>query len=159
LRLTDGGLETYLGNVVSLLERYGLDLDGGASAPSIDQTGVARRLALRARLPSEGPVRAVVEIRETWIADGQGGFERSEYVYDLIDHEQDFRRAYHLHDAEWFQRRLLVVVHEHCERPIGHVDCEHYVGTPLKDAYAGVVALVDAWTSDPPDCGDLRCLE
>lgn len=159
MRLTDDGLETYLEHIGALLERYGLELESGADAPSIDGTRAIQRLALRARLPGRRPVRAVVEIRETWNAGGDGAFERSEYVYELIDHERDFRRAFHLHDAEWFQRRLLVVVHEHCERPIGQLDCEHYAGTPVRDAYAGVVVLMDAWTADPPDCAELRCLE
>jgi hypothetical protein len=76
----------------------------------------------------------------------------------LLDHERDFRRAHHLHDRDVFVRRFNVVVHEHCERPIGNVQCAHYEGSPIRDAFAGVVALLDAWTADPPECADLRCL-
>ena len=100
-----------------------------------------------------------MELRETWIPDGSGALERVEYVYELLDHQRDFRQAHHLHDRDVFVRRFSVVVHEHCERPIGSVDRAHYEGSPIRDAFAGLVALVDAWTADPPECGDLRGLE
>jgi hypothetical protein len=64
-----------------------------------------------------------------------------------------------VHFPEWFRARHLVLVHEHCERPIGRVACEHYEGSPIKDGFAGVVALLDVWTAEPPDCASLRCLE
>lgn len=110
-------------------------------------------------LPGGASTPSVVEIRETWVEDGAGAFERAEYVYELIDRERDFRRGYHLHDRDWFERRFLVVVHEHCERPIGLSACDHYEGTPVRDAFAGILALIDAWTGDPPDCSTLRCLD
>lgn len=157
MRLTDNGLDSYLASVADLLDRYGLDVEDGAFA--VDQAPGARRLGVRASLHGGAGTPAVVEIRETWVEDGMGAFERAEYVYELIDHERDFRRAFHLHDADWFGRRFLVVVHEHCERPIGALDCEQYEGTPVRDAFAGVLALIDAWTGDPPDCSALRCLE
>jgi hypothetical protein len=58
-----------------------------------------------------------------------------------------------------FVRRFDVVVHEHCEQPIGTVECAHYEGSPVRDAFAAVVALVDAWIADPPECSDVRCLD
>ena len=59
---------------------------------------------------------------------------------------------------QWFERRYLVVVHEHCERPLGDAACDHYEGSPIRDGYAGVMVLIDAWT-DEPGCFELRCLE
>ena len=159
MRLTDDGLETHLSRVADLLERYGLELDSPGHALMIDEVAAARRLAVRASPPGGPSSGAVIEVRETWSGDGTGSFERSEYAYELLDHERNFRRAFHLHFPDWFERRFLVVVHEHCERPIGSVDCEHYEGVPIRDAFAGVLALVDAWTSDPPECSALRCLE
>ena len=157
MRLTDDGLDKYLASVADLLDRYGLDVPDGAL--SIDQAADARRLGVRAVLPGGTRTPAVVELRETWVEDGAGAFARTEYVYELIDRERDFRRAFHLHDADWFERRFLVVVHEHCERPIGAAGCDHYEGTPIKDAFAGVLVVMDAWTADLPDCSTLRCLE
>jgi hypothetical protein len=52
----------------------------------------------------------------------------------------------------------MVVVHEHCEQPVGHAVCPHYEGSPIRDAYAGIVALMRVWTDPAPDCSNLRCL-
>lgn len=159
MRLTDDGLDTYLASVADLLDRYGLELDSNDQSLTIDQSGDARRLGVRALLPEGASTGAVVEIRETWVTVGAGVFERVEYAYELIDDARDVRRAFHLHFQEWFERRFLVVVHEHCEHPIGEVRCGHYEGSPIRDAFAGVMALIDAWTAEPADCAALRCLE
>ena len=161
MRLSDANLDDYLLGVANLLERYGVALDGAGQELEIDSaTTGARTFDLRGFLPDgRQPPRAIVELRETWIPDGSGALERVEYVYELLDHERDFRQAHHLHDRDVFVRRFSVVVHEHCERPIGRVECAHYEGSPIRDAFAGVVALVDAWVADPPECSDLRCLE
>ena len=95
------------------------------------------------------PPRAIVELRETWLPNGSGALDQVEYAYELRDHERDFRQAHHLHDRDVFVHRFSVVVHEHCERPIGRVECAHYEGSPIRDAFAGVVALVEAWTARP----------
>lgn len=159
MRLTDHGLETYLSDVADLLERYGLEPDSPGQGLTIDEAVGARRLAVRAFPPGVRSTTAGVELRETWVGDGTGSFERSEYAYELVDQLSDFRRAFHMHFPEWFRRRFLVVVHEHCERPIGRIDCEHFEGTPIRDAFAGVLAIVDVWTGEAPDCSALRCLE
>jgi hypothetical protein len=161
LRLTDQGLDTYLAGVANLLDRYGLELDLADGDLAIEQTDAgARTFDLRGVLPdADVPTKAVVEIRETWLADGTGAFERAEYAYELLDVGRNFRRAFHLHFPDWFERHFLVVVHEHCERPIGEVGCGHYEGAPIRDAFAGVTAVIDAWMSDPPDCDALTCLE
>ena len=158
MRLTDRGLDSHLAGIANLLDRYGVSLDGGALTVE-EATAGARTLDIRGFLPDgRRPSRAVLEIRETWLPAGPGVFERAEYVYELLDGERDFRRAFHLHDRDWFERHFLVVVHEHCERPIGTERCAHYEGTPVRDAFAGVFVLVDAWTTDSPECSSLRCL-
>jgi hypothetical protein len=160
LRLTDEGLEDHVVLVASLLERYGVELDVPGDLLielAIDGT---QTFDLRGTISLDpSSAQAIVEVRETWVLGESGGLERREYVYELIDHGRDFRRSFHLHDAAWFERRFLVVVHEHCERPIGAAGCGHYEGTPIRDAFAGVVALIDAWTADPPDCSEFRCLD
>ena len=100
--------------------------------------------------------------RPASIAGGPAGpdvYARTRYEYELRDEARGYRRALHLHSPESFMRAYLVVVHEHCERPIGAKTCEHHEGSPVKDAFAGVGALIDAWTGDPPDCRRLRCLD
>ena len=77
-----------------------------------------RSFRLRTLLPDgRQPPLAVVEVREIWRPTGpDDAFERSDYAYELLDHERNARLAFHLHDAERFIRRHDVVVHEHCER-------------------------------------------
>lgn len=121
----------------------------------------ARRLDLRAFLADPAtPTRAIVDLRETWTADGAGACERTEYVYELLDQARDLRRAFQLHDSAWFEHRFLVAVHEHCERPIGVAPCVHVEGSPIRDAFTGVMRLFGVWT-DPvvPDCRTLPCLD
>jgi len=160
VRLTDDGLDAYLAAIANLLDRHGIELDTADRDLTIDQTATGhRRLDVRGFMPAGTQGRARVGIRETWVADGTGAFERAEYVYDLLDTGRGFRRAFHLHDRESFERRFDVVVHEHCERPIGTVDCERYEGSPIRDGFAGVMRILEVWTADPPDCADFRCLE
>jgi hypothetical protein len=89
---------------------------------------------------------------------GAVGFERAAYAYELLDPERDLRRAFHLHDPEWFMARFLVLTHEHCEQPIGHARCAHLHGQPVRDAYRGIELLMAAWL-DEVDCTSLPCLE
>lgn len=104
------------------------------------------------------PATAEVGVREEFRPIGPDLYERSRYEYGLLDHARDYRRSFHLHFQEWFAREFLVVIHEHCERPIGQVDCEHYEGSPIRDACAGIGVLMDVWTGETPDCADLTCL-
>jgi hypothetical protein len=101
---------------------------------------------------------AEIGVREEFRPVGPDLYERSRYEYELLDLARDYRRSFHLHFPEWFEREFLVVVHEHCERPVGRVDCEHYEGAPIKDAYAGISVLMEVWTGETPECTDLRCL-
>lgn len=159
MRLTDQGLDDHLADIAKLLDRYGASLDPGDLTIE-EATAGARTFDVRGFLPDgRQPALAFVEIRETWLPADAWTFERAEYAYELIDRERDFRHAFHLHFPDWFERRFLVVVHEHCERPIGAVDCEHYEGAPIRDAFAGIIKLFDLWTDAPPECDELRCLE
>ena len=163
MRLPPAELEAYLARVAELLERYGVVLDLAPSAPlQLDESpSGALSFALRGFLPDgRMPPQSILEIRERWIALGSGEVERSEYAYELLDHERGFRRAFHLHDPEDFVRRYDVVVHEHCERPMGTTACAHVQGSPVRDGYHGVEVLLKAWIDpDVPDCANLPCLD
>ncbi len=70
------------------------------------------------------------------------------------------RYALHLHDTTFFVDAYRVVVHEHCEAPIGETTCAHYAGIPVADGFEAVDRLLAAWVRDtPPDCSTLTCLE
>jgi len=161
LRLFGAALEDYLAEVAELLERYGAVVDPEIDSVILASPSGARWFQIRAALWDERtPSRSIVELREVWRPSADGPYERSEYLYELLDHERDFRRAFHLHDVATYIRRFRVVVHEHCERPVGSTSCHHFAGVPVRDAFAGVELLVGAWV-DPeiPDCGALTCLE
>lgn len=155
--------EGYLTKVAELMERYGVQLTKPAPGEDLelleDDEGVLS-FELIGQLPDvEGAGGANVEVREGLAPLGDGTYRTSTYEYELVDHVGTYRRAFHLHDPEWFGGRYLVVVHEHCERPLGRVDCEHYAGSPLKDSYAGLTRLVDTWSNGSTECGTLICLE
>ena len=152
----------YLSDVAALIERFGatIELPEGADLELLEGDDGALSFEIIGSLPDgTHPARARLVIREGFQRISQDLFERWRYEYELIDRVRDFRRAFHLHSPEWFARRFLVLVHEHCERPIGMVRCERYAGPPIEDAFAGVTGLMDAWTAEPPDCGELPCLE
>jgi hypothetical protein len=152
----------YLSRVAELVERFGatLNVPDGADLQLLEDQDGTLSFEIIGHLPN-GPRGAMSEvtIREAFRRASPDLFERYRYEYELIDTARDFRRAFHLHFPDWFGARFLVVVHEHCERPIGRIDCEHYAGLPIPDAYTGVTTLIDAWTADPPNCRALVCLE
>jgi len=154
-------IAAYLIRVADLLERYGVTLHI-ADAEGIDLLEDAQgRLSfqLMGALPAApGMPEAEIAVRERFDPVRPDRFERTEYEYEVLDRERDNRRAFHLHHPEWFQRTYLVVVHEHCERPIGHAACDHYEGSPIRDAFAGVLRLIETWTGPEPECSALRCL-
>jgi hypothetical protein len=155
-------VEAYLLGVASLLERHGVVLRDPADGEDLvireDPTG-ALSFALVGDLPdAPGAAPAEIAIREQFRPVGPDQYERTGYAHELLDRPRDCRRALHLHSPEWFEREFLVVVHEHCERPIGRSACDHYEGSPVGDAYAGVLALMAIWVGDVPDCSALRCL-
>lgn len=152
----------YLARVAMLLERNGVTLRVPEGKDlELDEHDVTGDLSfeLFGDLPdSRTPSRSELVVQEKLERVGPDEYVRVAYAYELLDHERDFRRAFHLHDPEWFAREFLVVVHEHCECPIGQRTCGHYEGSPIKDAYTGVMTLMDAWCADPPDCSQLPCL-
>jgi hypothetical protein len=160
MRLSAAGLEAYVIDLVELLERYGLVAEWVEEAAAI----ISRRrdgalvFEIRATLPTRAAIGSAIEISELWFPSA-GLLERSGYRYELIDRERQHRRAFHRHDSAYFDRQFGVVVHEHCESPIGQVDCTHFFGPPVRDGFRAVELLMAAWVSDPLDCRTLPCLE
>jgi len=161
VRLSGSALEDYVADVVELLERYGALVDEDPQPFINASPSGARWFEVRAGLPDgRAPSRTAVWIREAWQPVAADAWERREYEYELLDRDRNSRRAFHLHDRDVFARVFDVVVHEHCEQPIGMSSCDHYAGQPVRDAFAGVDLLVGTWV-DPgePDCGALTCLD
>ncbi len=163
MRLSSEECGDYLGRVARLLEQFGLILSKPAEREDLvlekSKTGVLSYELCGELADPDGGVPAHIEIREEFTSIRPDVYERTRYEYELRDEARGYRRAFHLHFPDSFMRTYLVVVHEHCERPIGTVKCEHYEGSPVKDAFAGAQTLFDAWTGDPPDCRSLRCLD
>jgi hypothetical protein len=162
VRLASGQLEDHLADVAELLERHGVILELGPDDDLVLEQTPSGRLFfdLRGHLPDgRHPARSVIEMREIW-RPADGAFERFEYTYELIDQQRGFRRAFHLHDRDAFVRRFNVVVHEHCEQPLGRASCSHYAGVPVRDAFAAVMQLIEVWVEPSvPDCAALVCLD
>jgi hypothetical protein len=162
MRLSYQQCEDYLGRVAALLEQFGFVFSLPAEGEDLilEETRAGfLSYELRGELMDpDGGVPARVAIREQFTPAGPDIYERTRYEYELRDDARGYRRAFHLHAPEAFMSAYLVVVHEHCERPIGSARCEHYEGSPIKDAFAGVRAIFNAWAGDPPDCAGLRCL-
>lgn len=162
MELSDPAVDDYASRLIDLLERWGVVLTKpapGEPAEILEADDGSLTFELIGSLPDgRAPALSTIKMRERFQAIAGDRFERAGYEYELLDHERDFRRAFHLHDPEWFEHKYLVLVHEHCERPVKHVACAHYNGLPVHDGYAGVVALFDTWTDEPPVCSKLRCL-
>lgn len=160
MRLAGPALEDYVARVADLLERLGAVMDASQELWVRQSSDGARWFALEADIGG-GPSRgASVVVRERWRPGSDGHLERTDYEYELLDRDRELRRAFHLHDRDWFIDRHQVVVHEHCEHPLGAAPCQHLEGSPVRDAFAGVMRLMEVWT-DPeiPDCRALPCLE
>jgi hypothetical protein len=162
VRLRTSEVDDYILRLAELLERYGVTLTQpgpGADIEVHEADDGSLSFELIGALPGDTePPTATVELREELEPDS-GGYRRARYEYELIDHGRDFRRAFHLHDPDWFEREYMVVVHEHCERPIANSTCRHYQGTPIRDGYEGVNVLLASWIAEPPDCASLDCLD
>jgi hypothetical protein len=156
-------LDDYVSRVVELLERYGVVITKPGADEDLEILEAddgSLSFEVRGSLPDgRQPPLSTIEIRERFVQASGNRLARAEYEYELIDHERDLRRAFHLHDAHWFAHRYLVVVHEHCEQPVGHIPCRHYQGTPVRDGFAAVEVLLDVWTGPVSDCDSLPCLD
>ena len=156
-------LEDHVSRVVALLERYGATITKPAAEEDLEILEAddgSLSFEVTGSLPDgRHPPLSTIEIRERFVPAAGDRLERADYEYELIDHERDLRRAFHLHDAGWFEHRYLVVVHEHCEQPVGHIPCRHYQGTPVRDGLAAVEVLLNVWTGPVPNCDSLPCLD
>jgi hypothetical protein len=163
VQLSDEEVDDYASRLVALLERFGVVVTKPNPAEPVDVLEAddgSLSFELIGSLPGgREPALSTLELRERFQPIAGARFERDRYEYELLDRERDVRRAFHLHHPEWFERRYLVVVHEHCQRTIGKALCAHYHGSPIRDGYAGAVALMNAWTDEPPDCSILPCLD
>jgi hypothetical protein len=162
LQLSDEEVDDYASRLVALLERFGVVVSKPGPAERVEVLEAddgSLSFELVGSLPDgREPALSTLELRERFQPMADARFERDRYEYELLDRERGFRRGFHLHDPDWFERRYLVVAHEHCERPIGKALCAHYHGPPIRDGYAGAVTLIDVWTDEPPDCSTLLCL-
>lgn len=163
MQLSNEWVDDYASRLVALLERYGVVVSKPASREPVEileaDDGSLTLELIGSLTDGREPPLSTLELRERFQPVAGDLFERDRYEYELLDRERDYRRAFHLHDPDWFERRYLVVVHEHCERPIGRAACAHYHGSPMRDGYAGVVRLIDAWTGEQSDCSLLVCLD
>jgi hypothetical protein len=156
-------LLTYLADLVGHLERFAVtlmppnDRDDISLGQEADGSLV---IDLEGRLPVARRSKPVdLTIFERWRPMGRDEWLLDEYSYELRDHELDFRRALHRHDVEAFVRSYGRATHEHCETTIGVVDCDHYAGDPVEDAFDAFERLYGLWvTGERPDCSALTCL-
>lgn len=161
MQLAGPAVDDYAVRIAELLERYGVVLTApgpGAPVEVLEADDGSLSFELLGAIPhGRDPARSTFAVRERFRPIDRNRYERDGYEYELVDRERSFRRAFHFHDADWFERHYLVLVHEHCEQPLGQSACDHYHGAPVRDGYAGVVALLDAWTGEP-SCSGLECL-
>ena len=161
MQLSGDALEDHVGALARLLERFGAVLDPDDDIRIRERPDGDRWFELAANLPgAPGAAASRILVQERWHRVAADALERAEYAYELLDQERTARRAFHRHDVDWFVHRYSVVVHEHCERPIGVAPCAHIEGRPIRDGFAGVMRLIETWTDpEPPDCRAFRCLE
>lgn len=158
--MDESALTRYAERLAIHLESTGAEL---RPRPEIQvfRSGGVSRIDVRAELPGpELSMASTIELIERWRLEPRGEWELDSYTYDLIDRERGRRRAFHLHDRDFFIRRYRTVVHEHCEEGIGRLDCAHYAGVPMRDGHQAIDRLLKAWTDDGPfGCGNLDCLD
>jgi hypothetical protein len=163
MRVTYEACANHLEQVARLLEQCGVVLSKPADGEDLELTeddAGALNYELGGELPDgDSPALARIEVREEFKHVGSDLYERTSYEHELLDKARNYRRAFHLHFPEAFVRAYQVVLHEHCERPIKTVNCHHYEGAPIKDAFAGVRAPMGGWTVEASDCRRLRCLD
>ncbi len=160
MRLSADRLDRYAVALATYLWSVGIDLD--QDIPRLREADDGRlEVVVGGDLPgSGGPGRSRIELAEQWAPRGDV-FEQVAYRYEVIDHFAHRRRAFHRHDDAAFVRAFGVLVHEHCEEPIGVTACEHVAGLPKRDGFEAMNDLLVAW-STPADiliCVDLPCLE
>ena len=97
MRLNARELESYALDLIALVERYGIDVDFPATDRAVVEESEAgeRVLVITGALPSSAATRSFVGVSEMWSPVGSEAFERSSYLYELIDHDRGYRRAFH----------------------------------------------------------------
>lgn len=146
-------LDAYAAGLTARVHSTGAEVE---STLTYGQDGGSAQLELIGHLPGG----ASLVVKERWLRtfhDRQ--WEPSGYIYELLDVERGFRRGWHMHNPNWFARRHRVIVHEHCEQPIGTVACDHYAGVPVPNGWAGVDLAMKAWLVEFEGCAGLVCLE
>jgi hypothetical protein len=162
--IADGdALLTYLADLVEEVERFAVTVLPPNDAPAIElgrEDDGSLVIDFECRPPigrRSAPVD--MELFERWRPVAADRYERSEYRFELRDHEHSYRRAFHRHDVDTFVTAFDVATHEHCEATLGHVACAHYAGDPVTDAFDGFRRVYELWLSDEtPDCAALTCL-
>lgn len=160
-RAREGDLTGYLVDILFTLERYGATVMVDLAEPAWIRSGDGSiRVDVHAALPaSPRGMPARVRIREVW-RPVDAMLEMSEYAYELLHPELDYRYALHRHDAERFLRAHGAANHEHCESPLGHAICPHFAGAPVRGAIDGFLRLLGTFVlATTPDCRKLHCLE
>lgn len=162
VQLAGPAVDDYASRIAELLERCGVVLMKpvlGKPVEVLEADDGSLSFELLGVLPDgREPALSSLEVRERFRAIDGDRYERDGYEYELIDRERSFRRAFHFHDPEWFERHYLVLVHEHCEQPLGDRACDHYQSMPVRDGCAGVMALIAAWAGEP-SCSESHCLD
>lgn len=156
-------LLSYLGDFVQHLERFGVSLlppDDGDDISLGEEPDGSLVIDLGGRLPVARRSKHVdLTIFERWRSMGSDEWVLDEYGYELRDHALDYQRALHRHDVDAFVRSYGRATHEHCEPTIGVVDCDHYAGDPVEDAFDAFERLYGLWLSgERPECSALACL-
>jgi hypothetical protein len=154
----------YLADLIQELERHALTL---LPPDDKDEVVLGREpdgsliVDLSARFPAARHSRDVdLDIVERWRPRGDGQWLLTEYKYELRHHELEYRRALHRHHEDSFVRASGLASHEHCEATMGVVDCDHYGGQPVRDAFDAFRRLYAIWLEDStPDCSSLICLD
>lgn len=157
-------LLSYLADLVEEIERFAVTVLPPNDAPRIElgrEPDGSLVIDLECQPPaSRRSARIDMVLFERWRPLASDRLERSDYAFELRDHERSYRRAFHRHDAASFVAAFDVATHEHCEPTLGHVLCEHYGGEPVADAIDGFRRLYALWLANGvPDCGALPCLD
>lgn len=149
-------LQRHVDTIGAILWNQGADVEGPFLV-EYDSRGFAFTVA--ADLPGHvRPRPAAMVLTEVWLPIAPDRYRRTEYAYDLVDHPNARRRAFHAHDRSHFAGEFDTVTHEHCEESLGSPACEHYIGTPL-DAYEAIRRLSVLWGHHGPfGCDQLRCM-
>ena len=153
-------ISAYAAQLARRIESTGADVLGPRITYVTGQ--LVADVSITAELPGSGfPRNSEMRLSERWSRPYlDQPWRLAEYAYELLDYERHARLALHLHDKAWFVDTYNIVVHEHCEAPIGDVHCRHYAGPPVSDSFDAVDRMLETWMDDrAPDCTAKTCLD